>query len=102
MFANGSTATDAGPVLAETASVPVCVRRSDIDSSADATSRADWNRARASFCRHRRTVSASAGGVPGPKTSAAGGSFRSALMTSAGESPWKARSPVSISKRMAP
>ena len=64
--------------------------------SANARSRADWNRSSGLFSRLCRTISESSAGTPRPADR--GGSVcRTAIIVSTAFSPWKARTPVSIS-----
>ena len=75
----------------------------EIASSAKARSLADWKRCSGAFSRQRRTMRSSAGATARPDSpSSAGSSLRMAVMVSAEVPRWKARSPASISYRMAP
>ena len=67
-------------------------------SNAKARSRVDWKRASGSFSRQRSTIRASDGDTSGRAAASDGGSSRvTAIITSIGVSPLKARRPLSIS-----
>src|SRR5581483_8814673 len=75
----------------------------EIPSRAKATSRMEWKRSSRSFSRQWSTMRSKAGGTLRPLSESVGGcSFRMALMVSAEVARSNARTPESISYRMAP
>ncbi len=77
---------------------PAAREMPESDSSANARSRADWNRAAFCFSRHRRTIRSSCGTTPRRIDERSGGSSRTiAAIVSAAEPARKARWPASIS-----
>jgi hypothetical protein len=95
MFTNGSTARDLSPAFF--AAAGGAAYASEIDSIANRRSRADWKRSVDSFSRQRRTRRATEGGVPDRSARSIGCSRSTALIISAGDAPWNARCPVTIS-----
>ena len=75
----------------------------EIASSANPTSRAEWNLRAGSFSRQRRMIRSSPGDSCSLSVCNSGGSsFKMAFMVSMDDSPLKARCPLSISYKIPP
>ena len=99
MLRNGSTAIEATrecPAPEVVADAVAVLGDEGSRWRAKARSRADWKRSSGLFSRLCRTISESSGGTPRP-ADRGGSVWRTAIIVSTALSPWKARTPVSIS-----